>query len=148
MEQLVLKHPHPRFFDAFLEKLGCDPNQFRGVLMNSLPKNEDVAEKNIFIYDIEIEDVDFVGELARRKIGKYEKRIKLLRYNNHIIHVNNIYNFFKCFRCPRSFNLSQKFNKHLLRCKNGIKTFTLKKFTFYKRGCLKNWMGSILSIPK
>ena len=79
-----------------------DSNQFRGVLMNGLPKVEDVAEKNIFIYDIEIEDVDFVGELARRKIGKYENRIKLLRYNNHIIHVKNIDNFFKCFRCPTS----------------------------------------------
>ena len=36
--------------------------------MDNLPVVEDVVEKNIFIYDINIEDVDFVGELARRGI--------------------------------------------------------------------------------
>ena len=110
-------------FKDFLEKLGCDPQQFRGVSMDNLPIIEDVVDKNIFIYDIDIEDGDFVGELARRSIGKYENTVKLLRYNNHIIYVNNIDNFFKCFRCPNCdtfFNLSQNFNKHLLRCKDRI----------------------------
>ena len=68
-----------KIFNNFLEKLGCDPKQFCGVLMDNLPVVEDVVEKNIFIYDIDIKDGDFVGELARRSIGKYENTVKLLR---------------------------------------------------------------------
>ena len=45
-------------FNFFLEKSGCDPKQFRGVSMDNLPIAEDVQEKNIFIYDIDIEDGD------------------------------------------------------------------------------------------
>ena len=41
--------------------------------MENLPFVEDVVDKKTpFIYDIDIEDGDFVGELARRSIGKYE----------------------------------------------------------------------------
>ena len=65
--------------------------------MNNLPIVEDVVEKNIFICYIDIEEGDFVDELARRNIGKNEKTEKILRYNNHIILVNNIDNSFKCF---------------------------------------------------
>ena len=54
-----------KILNDFLEKLDCDPKQFRGVSMDNLPIVEDVVEKNIFIYDIDIEDGDFVGELAR-----------------------------------------------------------------------------------
>ena len=59
-------------FIAFLEKLGCDPKQFRGLLMDNLPIVEDVVKKNIFIYDIDIEEGDFLGELVRRNIDKHE----------------------------------------------------------------------------
>ena len=45
-----------KIFKDFLEKLGCDPKQFRGVSMDNQPIFEDVVEKNIFIYDIDIED--------------------------------------------------------------------------------------------
>ena len=109
--------------------------------MDNLPVVEDVVEINIFIYDINIEDGDFVGELARRSIGKYENTVKLLRYNNHIIYVNNIDNFFKCFRCPTChtvLNKADQFNKHLLRCKDRIKNihpknvYTLRETLFEK----------------
>ena len=60
--------------------------------MDSLPLVEDVAEKSSYIYNIDIEDGDFVGELARRSIGKYENMAKLLRYNNHLIRVHIIDN--------------------------------------------------------
>ena len=46
------------------EKSGCDSEQFHGVSMDSLPIVENVVEKNIFIYDIDFEAGDFVGELA------------------------------------------------------------------------------------
>ena len=130
-----------KIFNDFLEESGCDPKQFRGVSMDNLPIVEVVVEKNIFIYDIDIEDGDFVGELAWRSIGKYENTVKLLRYNNHIIYVNNIDNFFKCFRCPNCdtfFNISQNFNKLLLRCNNRIKNiypknvYTLRE-TFFEK---------------
>ena len=62
-------------FIAFLEKLGFVPKQFRGFLMDNLTKVEDVVKLNIFIYDIDIEKGDFVGELVRRNIGKHENTI-------------------------------------------------------------------------
>ena len=138
-----------KIFNDFMEKSGCDPKQFRGVSMDNLPVVEDVVEKNISIYDINIEDG--VGELARRSIGKYENTVKLLRYNNHIIYVNNIDNFLKCFRCPTCdtfFHKADHFNKHLLRCKDRIKNIYPKMFMLYERRYLKNWMGSILSTQK
>ena len=49
-------------FNAFLEKSGFDPKQFRNVFMDNLPIVKDAVEKNIFICDIEIEDGEFVGE--------------------------------------------------------------------------------------
>ena len=54
-----------KIFNDFLEKSGCDPGQFRGVSTDNLPTVEDVVEKNNLIYNMEIEDGDFVGELAR-----------------------------------------------------------------------------------
>ena len=65
--------------------------------MDNLP-----IETHLYLFDIEDTDKgdeDFLSELARRSIGKYENTVKLLQYNNHIIHVNNIDNFFRCFRC-------------------------------------------------
>ena len=44
-----LETPTSKNFNIFLEKLGCDPKQFRGVSMDNLPKIEDVVDKNKFI---------------------------------------------------------------------------------------------------
>ena len=140
-----------KIFNDFLEKSGCDPKQFRGVSMDNLPVVEDVVEKNIFIYDINIEDGYFVGELARRSIGKYENTVKLLRYNNHNIYVINIDNFFKCFRCPTcdTFSTKQTTSTSIsYDAKIESKTFTPKMFILYERRYLKNRMGSILSTQK
>ena len=134
-------------FNNFFEKSGSDPKQFRGVSMDYLPIVEDVKEKNIFIYDIDFEDGDFLGELARRSIGNYKNTVILLRYNKHIIHVNNIDNFFKCFRCSTCdtfFHKADIFNN----AKTESKKFTRNMFILYERLCLKNWMGSILSTQK
>ena len=138
MEQLYLVKSSSTFFIAFLEKLGCNPKQFRGFLMDNLAKDEDRVEKNIFCYDIDIEDGDFLGELAQKSIGKNENTVNILRYNNHVIYINNNDHFFKCFRCPicdTFFNLSQNFNKLLLRCKDRIKNI-YPKFVYNLRETL------------
>ena len=63
------------FFDS-LEKLGDDPKQFRGVSMDNLPIVEHVVGKNIFIYDIDIEAHDSVGELTWRRMNTHKKTVK------------------------------------------------------------------------
>ena len=97
--------------------------------MDHLSLVEYVAEKFIFMYDIDIKEGDFVGQLARRSIDEDEKTVKLIRYSNHIFYVKNIETFFKRFRCPLCdtiFNLSKIFKKHLQQCKNQSRTFTPK----------------------
>ena len=49
-----------------------------------MTKVEDLLQLNIFLYDIDFVNGELIGELARRSIRKYEKSVKLLRYNNHI----------------------------------------------------------------
>ena len=92
--------------------------------MKTLPVVEEIIGRNIFIYDFDIQEGEYVGELARRSIGRFDKTVKLLRFNNHIIHANDTDSFFKCFRCPSCdsfFKRSEFLNKHLLRCKDRVK---------------------------
>ena len=108
-------------FTEFISKSGYDPKNFRGVSIDDLPLVEEIVERNIFIYNFDIQEGEYNGELARRSIGKFEKTVKLLRFNNHIIHTNDIDSFFKCFRCPSCdcfFNRSDNFNRHVLTCKD------------------------------
>ena len=55
-------------FSAFLHESGQDAINFRGVSIDHLVFVENAIKHNIFIYDIDIVDGDFVGELARRSI--------------------------------------------------------------------------------
>ena len=89
-----------RYLTDFISKSGYDPKNFRGVSVEDLPVVEEIVQRNIFIYDFDIQEGEYVGELARRSIGRFDKTVKLLRFNNHIIHTNDIDSFFKCFRCP------------------------------------------------
>ena len=89
-----------KLFCDFLHESGHDAINFRGVSMHHLVFVENAITHNIFIYDIDIEDGDFVGELARRSIEMYRNNFNLLRYNNHICYVDDINTFFKRFRCP------------------------------------------------
>ena len=50
-----------KIFCDSLEKLGINPKQ--GVSMDNLPIIEDVVGKNLFIYDIDIDTEDSVGEV-------------------------------------------------------------------------------------
>ena len=63
------------------------------------------VKHNILIYDIDIEEGEFVREHARRSVEMHEKNINLLRYNNHICSVNDINTIFKPLRYPVKINL-------------------------------------------
>ena len=113
-----------RYFREFVSKSGYDPKNFRGVSVEDLPVVEEIVQRNIFKYDFDIQEGEYVGELARRSIGRFDKTVKLMRFNNHIIHTNDIDSFFKCFRCPSCdtfFNKTDNVNKHLLRCKDRVR---------------------------
>ena len=95
---------------------GLNADQFQGCQMNDIPTVEDLLTLNILLYDIDIVDGNIVGELARGSVQKYEKTVRLLRYNNHICYVNNINAVFQSFRCPNCdtfFNRTFKCERHL-----------------------------------
>ena len=113
-----------RYFTEIVSKSGYDPKKFRGVSVQDLPVVEEIVQRNIFIYDFDIQEGENVGELARRSIGSFDKTVKLLRFNNHIIHTIDIDSFFKRFRCPSCdtfFKRSEFLKKHLLRCMDRVK---------------------------
>ena len=56
--------------------------------------------RNIFKLGFDIQEGEYVGEVARRSVGKFDKTNKILNFSNHIFHTNGIDNFFKCVRCP------------------------------------------------
>ena len=93
-----LEEETSKIFNLFLNKCGeADPSKFQGVHMTDIPKVEEMLQLNIFLYDIDFVDGELIGELARRSIQKFEKSVKLLRYNNHICYVSDMNSFFKSF---------------------------------------------------
>ena len=79
---------------------------------------------NIFLYDIDFVDGELIGEICRRSIQKYEKSVKLLRYNNHLCYVNNIKALFKAFRCTSCdtfFSKTGNLEQHLVTCSERVK---------------------------
>ena len=79
---------------------------------------------NIFIYDFDIQEGEYVGEPARRGIGRIDNTVELLRFNIVIILTNDIDSFYKCFRCPTCdtfFHKSDHFNQRLLKFKDRVK---------------------------
>ena len=65
-----------QLFTEFISKSGYNPKNFLGVASDDLPLVEEIVERNIFIYDFDIQEGEYVGELARRTIGKFEKTVK------------------------------------------------------------------------
>ena len=102
---------------------------------------ENAIKHNIFIYDIDIEEVEFAGELARRSVEMNETNINLLQYNNHIRYVDDINTFFKRFCCPSCDTFIQKvrsFNRLVKSCKDRVQhnypnsVYTLREILFDK----------------
>ena len=87
-----------QLFTEFISKSGYNPKKFLGVTIDGSPLVEIIVERNIFNYNFDVQEREYVGELARRSIGKFQKTVKLLTFNNHIIHTKDIDSFFKCFR--------------------------------------------------
>ena len=97
---------------------------FRGVSIDYLPPVEEIVERNIFIYNFDIQEGKYVAKSARQSIGKFEKTTILLRFFNHSIHTNDNDSVFNCFGCPSYncfFNRSDTFNRHLLTCKDRVR---------------------------
>ena len=114
-----------RYFTEIVSKSGQDIKNFRVVLVEDLPVFEEIVQRNFLIYDFDIQEGGYVGELARRSLGTFDKTVKLLRFINHTIITNDKDSFFKCLRCPSCdtfFNKPDNFNKHLQRCKYSSET--------------------------
>ena len=103
---------------------GLSADHFQGVHMNDIPIVEDLLTLNILLYDIDIVDGNIVGEIARRSVKKYEKTVRLLRYNNHICYVNNINAVFQSLHCPDCdtfFSIAFNLQRHLTTCSERVK---------------------------
>ena len=88
--------------------------------MTDIPKVEEMLQLNIFLHDIDFVYGEPIGELARRSIQKFEKSVKLLRYNN----VSDMNSFFKSFRCSSSDTILSKtgnLERHLITCSERVK---------------------------
>ena len=84
-----------RYITVLTSKSSYDPKIFRGVSVVDLPVVEEIVQRNLFMYDFDIQEGEYVGELARRSIGRFFKTVKLLRFNNNIIHTKDIDSFFQ-----------------------------------------------------
>ena len=120
-----LEEEASKTFNLFLKNSEeGDVSKFQGVHLKDIPKVEDLLQLNIFLYDIDFVDGELIGELCRRSNQKYEKSVKLLRYNNHICYVNNINVLFKAFRCTTCDTFCSKtvnLERHLVTCSDRFK---------------------------
>ena len=115
-----LEEETAKIFNSFINKMdGLSRNQFKGVHMNDIPIIEDLLTPNILLYDIDIVDGKIIGELARRSVPKYDKTVRLLRYNNHKAYVsifNAVFQTFRCPNCDTLFNRLFHLERHLTTC--------------------------------
>ena len=119
-----LEEETSKIFNLFLNSSEVgDVSKFQGVHMTDIPKVEDLLQLYIFFYDIDFVDGELIGEIARRSVQKYEKSVKLLRYNNHICYVNNINALFEAFRCTTCdtfFSKTGNLERHLVTCTDRV----------------------------
>ena len=146
---LSLEEETSKFFNLFLNNCGeADSSKFQGVHMTDIPKVEEMLQLNFFLYDIDFVDGELIGELARRSIQKFEKSVKLLRYNNHIWYVSDMNSFLKSFRCSTCdtiFSKTGKLERHLITCSERVK-YIYPKNVYQLRETLFEKLDS-LNIP-
>ena len=100
--------------------------------MTGILKVEEMLQLKIFPYDIDFVDGELIGELARRSIQKFEKRVKLLRYNNHICYVSDMISFLKSFRCSTCdtiFSKTGNMERHRLHAESESSIFIRGMYT-------------------
>ena len=110
--------------------------------MTDIPKVEEMLHLNTFLYDIDFVDGEIIGELCRRSIQKYEKSVKLLRYNNHLCYVNNINALFKAFRCTTCdtfFSKTGNLERHLVACSHRVKHIYPKNVYELRETFFEKW---------
>ena len=73
-----------------------DGLSLHGVHINGLPKVEDLLTINTLVKDM---DICRRKQYQRRRVQKYNKTVRLLRYNHHACFVSNNNAVFKSFRC-------------------------------------------------
>ena len=103
---------------------GTIAHQFRGVHLNGIPTVEDLLALNIGLYDSDIVDGNIIRELTRRSLQKYNKTVRLLRYNNRICYVSNINAVFSAFcrpNCDTFFNRTFNVERHSTKCSERVK---------------------------
>ena len=114
-----------KFFNHFLnDSQKGDVSEIQRFHLNDIPKVKELLQLNIFLYDIDFADGELIDELCRRSIQKYEKSVKLLRYNNQICYVNIINALFKDFRCTTCdtcFSKTRNLERHMVTCSDRIK---------------------------
>ena len=114
--------------------------------MTDFLKVEDFLQINVFLYDVDFVDGELIGGLAWRSIQKFERSVKLLRYNNQICYVNNINALFKTFRCTTCdsfFSKTGSLEQHLVNCSDRVKhiysknVYELRETLFEKLDAIK-----------
>ena len=119
-----LEEETSKIFNLFLNNCGeGDPSKFQGVHMTDILKVEEMLQLNVFLFDINYVDGELIGEIARRSIQKFEKSVKLLRYNNNIYYVSDTNSFFKSFRCSTCdtiFSKTGNLERHLTTCSEQV----------------------------
>ena len=120
-----LEEETSKLFNFFIKKRhGLGADQIQGDHLNDISFVQDLLTLKIVLYDIDIVDGNIIGELVRRSVQKYEKTVRLLRYNNHVCYVNNINAVFQSFRCPNCgnfFNKTFNLERHLTTCSERVK---------------------------
>ena len=133
-----------KIFNFFLNNCGeADPSKFQGVHMTDTPKVEEMLPLNNFLWDIDFVDGELIGELAQRSIRRFEKIVKVLRYNNHICYVSKMNSFFKsfcCSTCGTIFPKTGNLERHLITCSERVKHLYPKNVYQLGENSLKNWV--------
>ena len=62
----------------FISKYGLDPKSFLGVSIDDLPLPlvKGIVERNVLIYNFGTQEGEYVGELVKQSIEKFEKTRK------------------------------------------------------------------------
>ena len=118
------KEETSKMITLFLENFkGTSTASFQGVYMKDNPIVEDLVQKNIFLYDIDLVDGAMIEEVAGI-VGKHFNTFQFLRYYSHIRYVTKFIALFEASRCPPCdlfINSAGNLERHLTICRKRVK---------------------------